>query len=222
MPARSRCGCTKRVALLVTTARRKPIAAQPRRAPRSRRDSGACSRPSERRRSAPGSARSAARSTASSLAPDASPRASASARCTRFGMPLPTSVADRVLGQRRVPELGEQRIDRRGEVVDRVEQRAVEVERDGVDGECARRGSAPSASVRRAPRACARWSRRSRRCRRSREPATKVSAPAAAIARDVVDLDAAVDLEQDRAPGALLRGVDQRCAPPRACRARAG
>ena len=57
-------------------------------------------------------------------------------------MPLPTSVADRrPCGSGGQAELGEQRVHRRGEVVDRVEQRAVEVERDRVDARSARAGA---------------------------------------------------------------------------------
>ena len=51
-------------------------------------------------------------------------------------MPLPTSVADRrPSAAAAVPQLREQRVDRRREVVDRVEQRAVEVEARSRDRE---------------------------------------------------------------------------------------
>ncbi len=127
MPACSRCGCTKREALLVTTASGKPIAAQRGRAPRPSPERAAC-RGRGSPRSAPGSAASASSRVG---VVDRLRRHAARERERaphQVGHPLADQRADRVLRQRRVPQLREQRVDRRREVVDGVEQRAVEVE----------------------------------------------------------------------------------------------
>ena len=50
-------------------------------------------------------------------------------------MPLPIIARISSFGERRRAELREQRVHRRGEVVNRVEQRAVEIERDRAHGE---------------------------------------------------------------------------------------
>jgi hypothetical protein len=81
------------------------------------------------------------------------------------------------------------------EVAERIDQRAVQVDQRSVVSSQAHRAS--SAASRRST-ACSPSGRRSR-------AATKVSAPRIGHAADVVDLDAAVDLEPDVAPA----GVDQ-------------
>ncbi len=141
-----------------------------------------------------------------------------------IGHALADHRADDILRQRRVAELREQRVHRRREIVDRVEQRAVEVEGDGADVDAAERRAASLGAHRTAASSARIRAIVAVIVRRAEDRRPRDERVGAGLRgrRDVVDLDAAVDLEQDPAAGPLLRSLDPRAREPRAWRAPRG